>query len=129
MVPAEIRRLRSPFPAREPMKNPLLPLLVFLLLGGCFNPNTDRAGTWNKPGATEDEIYADISSCRQQANAIIERDAAIDSDISAGTANNTFDTTASDLEANLDAYDAGNRYKDLVAECMHGRGYALAAEG
>lgn len=111
------------------MKHPLPMLLLVLLVAGCFSPSGDRAGNWSKPGATEDEIYADITSCREQANAIIDRDASIDSDISTTASNSAFSTNASDLEANLDAYDADKRYRRLVAECMYGRGYALAADG
>jgi hypothetical protein len=111
------------------MKKPLPLLLFVLLIASCFRPDEDRATTWSKPGATEDEIYADITSCRQQANAIIERDAAIDSDIASSASTNAFGTTATDLEANLDAYDAGKRYRRLVAECMYGRGYALSSDG
>jgi hypothetical protein len=108
----------------------LLPaLLLALLVGACFKPDETRATSWTKPGATQDDIYADITSCRQQARAIIERDASIDADIASGASGNDFGTTASDLEYNLDAYSADKRQRRLVAECMHGRGYALAGDG
>ncbi len=111
------------------MKKPLLPLMFVLLVAACFNPDEDRTDTWSKPGATEDEIYDDISSCRQQANAIIDRDATIDAGIGDVTAGNNYGATATDLEANLDAYDAEKRYRRLLAECMYGRGYAVSSDG
>ncbi len=111
------------------MKKSLPLLLMVLLVAACFNPARDRTDAWSKPGATEDEIYADISSCRQQANAIIDRDALIDSDINNVTASNNYSATATDFEANLDAYDAQKRYRRLLAECMYGRGYALSSDG
>lgn len=110
------------------MKKSLPSLLLFLLLAACFNPDRDRTDNWSKPGATEDEIYADISSCRQQANAIIDRDATIDSTIGAPPSKSN-GGTASDLETNLNAFSSEKRYRRLLAECMHGRGYALSSDG
>jgi hypothetical protein len=110
------------------MKKPLPIMLLVLLVAACFQPDRDRTDSWSKPGVTEDEIYADISSCRQQANAIIDRDATID----AGTgvpASKSNAGTASDLETNLEAFDSEKRYRRLLAECMHGRGYALSSDG
>jgi hypothetical protein len=110
------------------MKKSLPSLLLVLLVAACFQPDRDRTDSWSKPGVTEDEIYADISSCRQQANAMIDRDATID----AGTgipASKSDVGTASDLEANLDAFGSEKRYRRLLAECMYGRGYALSSDG
>jgi hypothetical protein len=111
------------------MKKSLPSLMFLLLVAACFNPDQDRTDAWSKPGVTEDEVYADFSSCREQANAIIDRDAAIDSGIDDITSSNSYGATATDLEANLDAYDAEKRYRRLLAECMHGRGYALSSDG
>ena len=107
----------------------VLPVILALAVAGCFRPDEGRPTSWHKPGVTQDEIYADITSCRQQATAMIERDQQIDSDIANATSANDFSATASDLEYNLDAYSANKRYRKLVAQCMYGRGYALAADG
>ena len=50
-------------------------------------------------------------------------------DIGDVTASNNYGATATDFEANLDAYGAEKRYRRLLAECMYGRGYALSSEG
>lgn len=107
------------------MKTTLSTLIFVLLLTGCYKPPADRAGSWAKPGADQDQIYSDIASCRQQADAMIERDASIDADI--GTTG--LGGTATDLEQNMAAYDAGRRHRNIVAECMYGRGYALSSDG
>ena len=111
------------------MKKSLPLLLLVLLLATCYDPQHDRTDSWSKPGATEDEIYADISSCRQQANAIIDRDANIDAGIATLPSSKNNVGSASTLQTNMQAFDAERRYRRLVAECMHGRGYALSSDG
>jgi hypothetical protein len=102
-------------------------IIVVLLLAGCYRPDESRAVSWTKPDATEDVIYDDLASCREQASAIIEHDAAIDSDINAGMMSTDLsNSTAADLEQNMDAYGTERRYRRLISDCMRGRGYALA---
>ena len=102
------------------------PLFLVLLLVGCYQPDETRAVSWTKPDATQDIIYDDLASCREQASAMIERDAAIDSDIDSGMTSADPDSTALDLERNMDAYGSEKRYRRLINDCMRGRGYALA---
>jgi len=101
-------------------------LFLVLLIAGCYQPDETRAVSWTKPDATQDIIYDDLASCREQASAMIERDAAIDSDIDAGMTSADPDSTALDLERNMDASGSEKRFRRLINDCMRGRGYALA---
>lgn len=102
-------------------------LFLVLLVAGCYRPDESRAVTWTKPDATQDIIYDDLASCREQASAMIERDAAIDADIDSGmTSADANASAALDLERNMDAFGSEKRFRRLIADCMRGRGYALA---
>jgi hypothetical protein len=102
-------------------------LVLVLLLAGCYRPDESRAVSWTKPDATQDIIYDDLASCREQASAMIERDAAIDADIDSGMSSADANASAAlDLERNMDAFGSEKRFRRLIADCMRGRGYALA---
>ncbi|MDZ4736784.1 MAG: hypothetical protein SGJ07_10605 [Rhodospirillaceae bacterium] len=117
-----------PFPVLkiETMTKIASTLFLVLLIAGCYQPDETRAVSWTKPDATQDIIYDDLASCREQASAMIERDAAIDSDIDAGMTSADPDSTALDLERNMDASGSEKRFRRLINDCMRGRGYALA---
>ena len=67
-------------------------LIPLLLLGGCakfdswFNPEKSAAAAsqpaaWQRSGVSEDQAGSDLDACRSQAQAVVERDRTIDSDI------------------------------------------------
>src|SRR5882724_7824945 len=64
------------------MTKTLFALVLAGTLAGCSffaKPSND----YSRPAGTEDQTSADLTSCRQQADAVIKRDANIDSDIAA----------------------------------------------
>jgi hypothetical protein len=99
-------------------------LVVVLSLGGCSlweEPISD----WERPSGSEEQTSADLSACRAEARAVIERDSAIDSDIQATQPPTATSTNQPDIFTNLDAFEQDNRYNRIVNNCMRQRGYVL----
>ncbi len=99
-------------------------LTAAVLMGGCSlyqQPISD----WERPQATEEQTSADLSACRAQASAVIERDAAIDQDIESARAPTATSTDQPDIFTNLNAFEQENRYNRIVNDCMRQRGYVL----
>jgi hypothetical protein len=95
-----------------------------LLLGGCSlfqQPITN----WEKPAGTEEQTSADLSACRAQASAVVDRDAAIDQDIYSTRAPTATGAAEPNSFTDLNAFERNNRYNRIVNDCMRQRGYLL----
>lgn len=95
-----------------------------LLLGGCSlfeQPVTN----WERPAGTEEQTSADLSACRAQASAVVDRDAAIDQDIYSTRAPTTTGVAEPNSFTALNSFERNNRYNRIVNECMRQRGYVL----
>lgn len=99
-------------------------LAAAVLMGGCSLYN-QPISDWERPEATEDQTSTDLSACRAQASAVIERDAAIDQDIESARAPTATSTDQPDVFTNLSAFEQENRYNRIVNDCMRQRGYVL----
>ncbi len=107
-------------------------LLCALVLGSCsylsaWSPlsATPSYGNRQRPSGSEDQTAADLASCRQQASAIIQRDAAIDQDIASARKPLTVEDGLNDVLANMDVYGREQRYNRITKACMRQRGYVL----
>ncbi len=98
--------------------------LVAAALSGCSLFTEPSAATWKRASGNSDQTAADISACRQQASAVIKRDADIDSDIAAARSDRS-DLDASVAIPGADAFEREQRYDRIVNDCMRGRGYVL----
>ena len=109
--------------------------LVAAALSGCSLFSQPSQKDWTRASGGSDQTSADLSACRQQANAVIQRDANIDSDIAAARSNNiatdsTFGTAlpGSDEPETLrgvTAFEREQRHNRIVNDCMRNRGYIL----
>jgi hypothetical protein len=108
---------------------------VAAALSGCslfFEPSQKD---WTRASGGSDQTSADLSACRQQADAVIQRDANIDRDIAAARSNNvdvdsTFGTVfpGSDQPETVrgaNEFESQKRYDRIVNDCMRNRGYVL----
>ena len=98
--------------------------LVAAGLCGCSLFSDPAPETWTRASENSDQTAADISACRQQASAVIKRDADIDSDIAAARSDRS-DLDASAAIPGADAFEREQRYDRIVNDCMRGRGYVL----
>jgi hypothetical protein len=81
---------------------------------------------WTRASGESDQTSADLRACRQQADAVIRRDDAIDRDIAAARVGDTDpDTTTQTVLPGVAAYDQQKRYDRIVNDCMRQRGYVL----
>jgi hypothetical protein len=110
----------------------LKPLLCVLLLGGCsylsnWSPFAKEVppADWQRPSGTEDQTSADLTACRQEANAIIQRDASIDRDVASAREPAYIDNGRYDFVPTMDAYSRDQRYRRITNDCMRQRGYVL----
>jgi hypothetical protein len=116
------------------MTKTLFALVLAGTLAGCSlfsKPSND----YSRPSGTEDQTSADLNSCRQQADAMINRDANIDSDIAAARSNNigtesTFGTLlpgSNEPQAlgGATEFEREQRYHRIINDCMRQRGYVL----
>jgi hypothetical protein len=107
------------------MRFPILALLLLLLTGcsGFHMPDWARSDT---SGSGEGYVAAppdDLSSCREQARAMIQRDQAIDQDINNQDTNSDLKQGVGDLNNYLNEYNTKQRYERIVDDCMKARGY------
>jgi hypothetical protein len=86
------------------------------------------SNNWTRATGGSDQTAADLSACRQQADAVIKRDADIDSDIAAARPDQA-DPDTSLVLPDVDAYDRERRHRRIVTECMRQRGYVLPESG
>src|SRR5215813_5948905 len=102
----------------------LCTLVLAILLAGC-SYFSKPSNNWTKASGAEDQTATDLSACRQQANAVIKRDADIDRDIASARQSNSADTSTDAFLSNVDNYDREQRYRRITSECMRQRGYVL----
>jgi hypothetical protein len=101
-------------------------LLVAAALSGCSLFSQPSQKDWTRASGASDQTSADLSACRQQANAVIQRDANIDSDIAAARIEESDpETTSAEQITGISEYDRQNRYDRIVNDCMRNRGYVL----
>ncbi|HTO82945.1 MAG TPA: hypothetical protein VMQ73_11950 [Methylomirabilota bacterium] len=101
-------------------------LALAVLLAGCSyfsKPSNDS--NWTKASGAEDQTASDLSACRQQADAVINRDADIDRDISSARTPSSVDTDTQAFLSGVDNYDREQRFRRITSECMRQRGYVL----
>jgi hypothetical protein len=82
------------------------------------------SSNWTPASGDSDQTATDLSACRQQADAVIRRDADIDSDIAAARSDPA-DPDSSLLLPDVEAYDREQRHRRIVNDCMRQRGYVL----
>ncbi len=99
-------------------------VLVAAALTGCslFSESTPKE--WTRASGNPDQTAADLSACRQQANAVIKRDADIDSDIAAARSDPS-DRSESFVLPGVNQFEREQRYDRIVNNCMRQRGYVL----
>jgi hypothetical protein len=110
-------------------------ILVAAALSGCSLFSEPSQKDWTRASGGSDQTSADLSACRQQAGAVIQRDSDIDSDIAAARSHNTeLDSTAGAVLPGADepeilpgatAFEREQRYDRIVNDCMRNRGYVL----
>jgi hypothetical protein len=82
---------------------------------------------WSKTGASKDAISADLADCRAQGQALVQRDADIESDIMATRAQDWQRTgTLAPNQAGMAGADR-KRAQNYVDDCMRAKGYAPAS--
>jgi hypothetical protein len=89
-------------------------------LGGCSF--FSHATTWTKNGATEEQAYSDLATCKEQADVQTDRDRGIDQDISAANSGGNSGIDTSPIQ-NMQSYHDDRRYKSILNDCMAQLGY------
>ncbi len=105
------------------MTKTLFALVLAGTLAGCSffsKPSSD----YSRPSSSEDQTSADLSSCRQQADAVIKRDANIDSDIAAARSDQV-DPNENVTITGADDYQRDKQHRRIINDCMRQRGYVL----
>lgn len=90
-----------------------------ILLGGCAGP-----GQWAKPDATEAQLRADLTVCRDLAGDATARDQRIGLDIVAARGDGRVNISEP-LRDDIRGYNTTRHYRDVVDTCMRARGYRL----
>jgi hypothetical protein len=108
-------------------------LLLLLFLSGCtlfdFGLGEDpNKAKYERQKTSKDQTSADLRACRAQAEAVLDRDERIDQAIESTHDTGSGDNAAPDLKANMDTYSYEQRYREIVNDCMRGRGYVLPQE-
>jgi len=95
-------------------------LLALPMLAACGTTH------WGKAGAGKDAAEADLADCQARAQALIERDANIESDILATRGRDWAQSGSLGVkQASTAAADRG-RERHYVEDCMRAKGYAPA---
>ena len=105
------------------MTKTLFVLVLAGTLAGCSyfsKPSND----YSRPSGTEDQTSADLASCRAQADAVIKRDANIDSDIAAARSDHV-DPNDDVTIPGANDYQRDNQHRRIINDCMRQRGYVL----
>ncbi len=98
--------------------------IVALALGAC----SDR--DYTRPNTTQDQFNKDIANCRQQVDAVMQRDRNIDSDINStvGAQVQNQNQGNSQLRQQMDSRGTSVRSDRLMENCLTARGYAPAGK-
>ena len=105
------------------MTKTLFALVLAGTLAGCSffsKPSND----YSRPSGTQDQTSADLNSCRQQADAVIKRDANIDSDIAAARSDQV-DPNENITITGADEFQRDKQHRNIINDCMRQRGYVL----
>ena len=105
------------------MTKTLFALVLAGTLAGCSyfsKPSSD----YSRPSGTQDQTSADLNSCRQQADAVIKRDANIDSDIGAARSDHV-DPNENITITGADDFQRDKQHQRIINDCMRQRGYVL----
>jgi hypothetical protein len=105
------------------MRKTLFVLVLAGTLAGCSyfsKPSND----YSRPSGTEDQTSADLASCRAQADAVIKRDANIDSDIAAARSDQV-DPNDDVTIPGANDYQRDKQHHQIINDCMRQRGYVL----
>jgi hypothetical protein len=105
------------------MTKTLFALVLAGTLAGCSyfsKPSND----YSRPSGTQDQTSADLNSCRQQADAVIKRDANIDSDIGAARSDQV-DPNENITITGADDFQRDKQHQRIINDCMRQRGYVL----
>jgi len=105
------------------MRKTLLLLVLAGTLAGC-SLFSKPSNNYTRPSGTEDQTSADLNSCRQQADAMIKRDANIDSDIAAARSDQVDPNNNVNIPG-ADDYQRDKLHRQIINDCMRGRGYVL----
>jgi hypothetical protein len=108
------------------MTKTLFALAIAAALGGC-SLFEKPATNWQRPSGTSDQTSADLTACRAEADAVIQRDADIDRDIAAARLD-TADPMTNTTLVGVDDFERNNRHRRIVNDCMRQRGYVLPEE-
>ncbi len=116
---------------------PLLVVLVAAVAGGCslFEPEEAPPGSTpvivqsdTPPDITEEQRQSDVDSCREQAQAVVDQEQNITSDIDSRDAQGAFWDDSADLTRNMNEFESRKRYNRILEECMRARGYGKETE-
>ena len=105
------------------MTKTLFALVLAGTLAGC-SLFSKPSNNYARPSGTEDQTSADLSSCRQQADSVIKRDANIDSDIGAARSDQV-DPNENVAITGADDYQRDKQHRQIINDCMRQRGYVL----
>jgi hypothetical protein len=105
------------------MRKTLLLLVLAGTLAAC-SLFSKQSNNYQRPAGTEDQTSADLNSCRQQADAMIKRDANIDSDIAAARSDQVDPNNNVNIPG-ADDYQRDKLHRQIINDCMRGRGYVL----
>lgn len=105
------------------MTKTLFVLVLAGTLAGC-SLFSKPSNEFTRPSGTEDQTSADLNSCRQQADAVIRRDANIDSDIAAARSDHV-DPNANVSIPGADDFQRDRLHSRIINDCMRQRGYVL----
>ena len=105
------------------MTKTLFALVLAGTLAGC-SYFSKQSNDYSRPSGTEDQTSADLNSCRQQADAMINRDANIDSDIAAARSDQV-DPNENIAITGADDYQRDKQHRNIINDCMRQRGYVL----
>jgi predicted lipoprotein len=106
----------------------ILVLAAALPLAACKIP----IGPWEKSDTTSDEAQQDRLSCELAARKVLQQDSRITQDInSASQSTSAYGLPltgggGSTLAQNMNQYNYEQQRRNLVADCMEGRGYQVS---
>ena len=92
-----------------------LVVLVPLLVAAC------AGGQWVREGATDEQLSADLSTCRSLAQVQTDRDRQIDADIRAARSTTFPDRV--NLRDQVRSAGVEQRFGEVLETCMRRRGY------